>query len=272
MIGATAAALAGLVLAIAGDDATAVRDDLGRPVALAAPARRIVTLAPHATELALAAGAADRLVGIAPGGDAPAALRRLPRIGGPGALDREALLALRPHLVIAWQTGNRAADLDWIQASGIAVYRSEPRSLADIAAAIRAIGRLTGREVTATRAAAAFERGLQTPCAGLPRLPIYVVIWDRPPMSVGGRHWLNALLHSAGYRNTFEAVGRGVFRVAAEAVLARGGLPRLDLVRKSDPASADRLAEMASRPGPGLAEAARLLCRRRLQADENPHP
>lgn len=259
-----AGALLALSLAAPCGHAAAVQDDLGRTVSLPKPAQRIVTLAPHATELVAAAGAGGQLVGIAAGGPAAPTLAKLPRIGGPGALDREALLALQPDLVIAWQTGNRATDLDWIEQSGTAIYRSEPRSLRDIAAAIRNIGSLSGNPQQADAAAQAFERALSTPCARLPRQTAYVMVWARPAMTIGGRHWINDVLHAAGYRNAFDQLDRGVFQIAPEAAYMYRAAPTISLVPGFDPTGADQLADLLSRPGPRLGEAVQHLCTRRL--------
>ena len=242
-----------------------VQDDTGREVRLHGPARHIVTLAPHATELAVAAGASAQLVAIAVGHEPAAELRHLPRVGGPGALDRERLLALRPDLVIAWQSGNRPSDLDWITHSGIALFRSEPRTLADVSRAIRAVGTLAGRQQDGMRGAAAFDAALQTPCIDLPRLPVYVEVWDRPAMSLGGSHWLNAVLHAAGWKNILTEYPYGVIPLAAETMIGAARLPQVSLLRRHDDSTADHLADLLSRPGPRLAEAVQLLCRRRLQ-------
>jgi iron complex transport system substrate-binding protein len=244
-----------------------VHDDTGRALSLTRPAERIVTLAPHATELVAAAGAADRLVAVSPG-PVPAGLRSaLPRIGGPGALDREALMMLRPDLVIAWESGNRAADLDWIAHVGITLYRSEPRGLADVAASIRAIGALTGTRQLAAEAAAAFEQATRTPCAGLPPEPAFVLVWERPPMSLGGRHWINDVLRAAGFRNLFAGLDRGVFQIAPEVLLAAGPATLISLLPRPASGSAQPLAELLSRPGTRLPEAVQQLCRLRLHAE-----
>ncbi len=262
-----------LVLPIAADGVAAeVRDDLGRTVALAEPARRIVTLAPHATELALAAGAAAHLVAIAAGSKPPPGLEGLPRIGGPGVLDREALLALSPDLVIAWHSGNRPADLQWIESAGMNLYRSEPSGLSDIAAAIRAIASLAGTGDSGWRAAQRFEAALETPCSDLALLPAYVQVWERPAMTVGGSHWINEVLRAAGLRNLYEDVERGVFHIAPEAVFATRPAIRVSLLRRFDGSPADRLADLLARPGPRLAAAVGLLCRRRLELEPAANP
>ncbi len=264
----TAAVLLGWLLTAPALAALTVYDDTGRAVILAHPAQRIVTLAPHATELVVAAGAANRLVAIA-AGYTPAGISPVPPlVGGPGALDREALLALQPDLVIGWQTGNRAADLDWIARTGVALYRSEPGSLADIAAAIRALGTLAGSEATAQAAASAFEQASITPCAMLPMRPAFVLIWEAPPMSVGGRHWINDVLRTAGFRNLFAGLDRGVFPIAPEALLAAQQATQIRLLPRA-PAAGDALpAELLSRPGTRLPEAVQRLCELRLATSE----
>lgn len=244
--------------------ATKIVDDAGVPVDLPDPARRVVTLSPHATELAIAAGLGDRLVAISRGGTVPPRYEGLPRLGGAGPLDRERMLSLRPDLVIAWRSGNRARDLAWIDRIGVAVYRSEPASLEELADSIRRLARLGGDVATASRAATEFERQTRTPCAGLPSLPLFVTVWDRPAMTVGGRHWLNGVLEAAGFRNPFADQPRGVFVVAEEARLAAADVPQISLVRTFDGTPADRLADRLSVPGPGLGEAVQHLCRWRL--------
>jgi iron complex transport system substrate-binding protein len=250
------------VMSLPASAAPDVHDDTGRRVVLAAPAERIVTLAPHATELVVSAGAAERLVAIAAGSTAPPGLGGLPQIGGAGPLDRETLLATGPDLVIGWQSGNRADDLDWLARAGIPVYRSEPRGLEDIARSIRSIGQLAGTPALAAEAARGFMEAVRTDCARLPPVPALVLVWGRPPMTVGGRHWINAVLHAAGFSNHFAGVPAGVFQVAPEALLAANAAHRLSLV----PGAVDdaMLADLLSRPGPRLAVAVQRLCQRRL--------
>ena len=241
-----------------------VVDDTGNRVQLERPAQRIVTLSPHATELVVAAGAAPALVAVASGLEPGPELAHLPRIGGPGGIDRERLLALRPDLVIAWQSGNRASDLDWMARTGIAVFRSEPRTLADFVTALRSIGRLAGTSETAAAAASGFAAAVDTPCTHLPPLRAYVAVWERPSLSLGGRHWLNDVLRHAGFRNALAEQDRGVMQVAPETVLALSSLPRVSLIRRFDGSPQDRLADLLSRPGPRLAEAVQAMCAQRM--------
>jgi iron complex transport system substrate-binding protein len=255
--------LATWILAIAGSPANAIEavDDLGNRLSLTAPATRIITLAPHATDLVVAAGAADKLIAVAPFSVLPEGRLPLPYIGGPGALDREALLGLQPDLVVAWHSGNRLADLEWLKRSNIAVYASEPGDLAQIAESIRAIGRIAGTTAMANAGADSFTQDLQTPCRHLPKVAAFVLIWERPAMTVGGRHWLNSVLAATGFSNVMQQVDRGVFAINAEAAQAVG---TTFLINLADGSHARRLSGQLSRPGPHLGEAVRELCRLRL--------
>src|SRR5437867_11741675 len=77
-------------------------DASGATITLSAPARRIVSLAPHATELLFAAGAGTRVVGVLAPANWPPEAARLPRVGDARALDLERIVALKPDLVVAW--------------------------------------------------------------------------------------------------------------------------------------------------------------------------
>src|SRR5215510_11870476 len=98
--------LCALVIALVAHGTTALAapveaiDATGARVALAAPARRIVSLAPHATELLFAAGAGDRVVGVLSPADWPPEASRVPRVGDARALDLERVLALAPDLAV----------------------------------------------------------------------------------------------------------------------------------------------------------------------------
>ena len=94
-----------------------VVDDTGATVTLAAPARRIVSLAPHVTELLFAAGAGERIVGAVEFSDYPEAAKAIPRIGSSTLLDMEQILALKPDLVVVWRSGTAPARIEALRAS-----------------------------------------------------------------------------------------------------------------------------------------------------------
>src|SRR5690349_13900105 len=77
-------------------------DATGARITLADPAMRIVSLAPHATELLFAAGAGKHVVGVLAPADWPPEASNVPRIGDASGLDLERIVALKPDLALVW--------------------------------------------------------------------------------------------------------------------------------------------------------------------------
>lgn len=203
--------------------AITVSDDSGREIRLARPAERIVSLAPHSTELLFAAGAGRRIVGVARHSDHPSAATEIPRIGDAHHFDIERILALQPDLVVAWESGNPGPQIRRLQRLGLTVYLSEPRRLQDIAAAIEALGELAGTSVQATQAAAAFRQrlaALRTEYARRPTLKIFYQVWSDPLITVGAGHVINEVMAVCGGRNVFAGINQLAPRIDPEAVLA----------------------------------------------------
>lgn len=212
-----------LLLAAAARGEVTVEDGAGRQVRLAAPARRIVSLAPHVTELLYAAGAGERLVGAVEYSDYPAAARALPRVGGYAQPDLEGIVALRPDLVVGWASGNPPAQTARLEALGLTLYYSEPRRLDAIPAELERLGRLAGSEAAADAAAAAFRArldALRGRYAGRLPVPLFYQIWDRPLLTVGGVHIISDLIGLCGGVNVFGALAGLTPQLDREAVLA----------------------------------------------------
>ncbi|OGI51714.1 MAG: cobalamin-binding protein [Candidatus Muproteobacteria bacterium RIFCSPHIGHO2_02_FULL_65_16] len=221
--GLLAGVLLGLLGAAPAPAPTRVPDDAGATVVLAAPARRIVSLAPHVTELLYAAGAGGYVVGAVDYSDYPEAAKRIPRVGGYTGLDLEAIVALRPDLIIAWQSGNPPSQVERLRALGLAVYVSEPRHIEDVATNIERLGRLAGTADAALRAARAFRQrheALRRRYAARPAVTVFYQIWDRPLMTVNGKQLISDVIHLCGGRNVFADLPILAPTVDVEAVLA----------------------------------------------------
>lgn len=211
------------VLAAFPSRAVTVQDDAGRSVTLAAPARRIVSLAPNLTEVTYAVGAGGQMVGAVSYSDYPAQAKLLPRVGGYDALDMEAVAALRPDLVVMWQTGNPAGTREQLEKLGLTVFVSEPRRLTDIPATLQRLGVLTGHDQQGQAAAAAFRTRLEklrARYAGRPPVRVFYEIWGSPLMTVNGQHLISDVLGLCGGRNVFGSLPVLAPTVSAEAVLS----------------------------------------------------
>lgn len=222
-------ALRALVVALAcaaaagvADGAVSVVDDAGNEVILPRPARRIVSLAPHATELLYAAGAGSTVVGVVAHSDWPLAARALPRVGDAAALDLERIVALAPDLVVAWPY-TAPPQLAALRAQNVPVYFSDPKSIAGIADDVERLGTLAGSRGIALAAAAAMrgrQAALQERYRGAERLRVFYEVWNEPLYTIGGRHLISEAIAMCGGENVFAALTLPAPSVTVEAVVA----------------------------------------------------
>src|SRR5258706_4879366 len=166
---------AGLAACAAASAEVSAIDAAGRRITLAAPAQRIVSLAPHATELLYAAGAGAKLVAVSEYSDFPEAAKRLPRVASSGGIDLERLLALRADLVIGLRLEATAPAVDCIQSFGIPLAYIEPHRLQEIPQAVETLGGLPGTPEKAPAEAARLRAELGRLASASP---------GRPPIDV----------------------------------------------------------------------------------------
>lgn len=213
----------GCSVALAASAGLSSIDSDGRTITLNAPAQRIVSLAPHATELLFAIGAGERLVGVSDYSDYPAAALRLPRVSSSGGVDLEKVLSLRPDLVVAWRFEATRGAIDRLEKFGLPVFVSEPRRLDEIADNMNALGALAGTEIAAHAEAEAFRTRLdrlRRIYSGRPQLKVFYQISTRPLMSLNGRHMVSSAISLCGGLNVFAGSPAIAPVVDAEAIFA----------------------------------------------------
>ncbi len=199
-----------------------VQDDSGETVAIAEPARRIVSLAPHVTELLFAAGAGPNVVGVAEYSDFPPAAGAIPRIGDARGLDLERITALRPDLIVAWRSGNPAWLLEKLGDFGIPIFMSEPRRIEDVAENVERLGRLAGSFEVARHASASFREHheyLRSRYSRRTPVKVFYQVWDRPLITVNGAHLISDVMRLCGGINVFARLPTLTARIDTEAVL-----------------------------------------------------
>ena len=213
-------ALAALVATLAHAEISVV-DDTGATVSLRTPARRIVTLAPHAAELVFAAGAGAAIVGVIKGTDYPMAAASLPIVGDAVALDLERITVLQPELIVTWPW-TMPAQVNWLRDRGIAVFEADARTVDAIADDIERIGVLAGTKGDASAAAAKLRTriaALAPHISGAP-LRVFYQVSEVPLFTLGGRHLVSRAIALCGGRNVFDALTIPAPQVGVEAVLA----------------------------------------------------
>ena len=201
-----------------------VQDDASQQVCLKQPARRIIALSPGATELLFAAGAGEQLAAAVSFSDYPPAAQKLPRVGSYQRLDLEAIVALKPDLIVAWRSGNPMGDVARLQDMGFPVYISEPRQFEDVSATLERFGVLAGTELVAQGAANGFRAGiaaLRERYADAAPVTVFYQVWDDPLMTVNDSHLISEAIRICGGVNVFGGLGALAPRISREAVLEK---------------------------------------------------
>jgi iron complex transport system substrate-binding protein len=205
-------------------EVVSVEDFLGRKVQLAAPAQRIVALAPHIVENIYSAGAGDKLVGVVSYSNYPPAARTLAEVGSYNAFSLESIISLRPDLIVMWGSGNGIQALEKLESLGIPVYVSEPRKLADVPRSIRALGQLAGTEQVSEKEALRIETvfaELREQYGERRQLSVLYEIWNEPLQTLNGEHLISQVITLCGGRNIFADARTLAPRVNLESVLER---------------------------------------------------
>jgi iron complex transport system substrate-binding protein len=203
--------------------ALSVTDDTGAAVTLAAPAQRIVSLAPHVTELLFAAGGGERIVGAVSYSDYPPQAKSIPRVGDNKSLDLERIVAMKPDLIVVWRHGNALRQIERLRELHVPLFFSEPHRLDDIPATIDKLGVLLGTSAQANTASNTFRHdidGLRTRYAKQPPVSVFYQVWDDPLMTLNGSNTVSEVIELCGGRNVFNDLKPQVPTIATEAVLA----------------------------------------------------
>ena len=260
-----------------------------QPTTDSSDAKRIVTLAPHLTELVFAAGASELLVGVSAYSDFPRAARDLPVVSDAFTVDQEQLALLKPDLLLAWQSGTPQHVIDGLRAAGFNVAAIRTRGLDDVATALLRIGELSGHANQAS-AAAKYFRGsmarLREQYAAEADISVFYQVSARPLYTINREHFIGEILSLCGGRNIFADLSDFAPSVSVEAVLDRNPEVLLAASDSSDSPFADwqrwdklaanrygnhftiESAEIA-RPTPRLLMAAAKICDSLLIARQN---
>lgn len=204
--------------------ALSVVDNTGRMLTLEQPAQRIISLAPHITENLFSAGLGDKVVGTVSYSNYPEEAKSIPRIGTYKAINIEAIIALKPDLIVAWHSGNVFRQVEKLASLGLPVFFSEPRELADIAVNIEQLGKLGGTEAIAKEEADAFRQTLaklrQTYQSKAQVRTLYQV-WNAPLMSINQDHFISKAIEICGGVNVFSDAPTLVPQFGVESIIAR---------------------------------------------------
>lgn len=200
-----------------------VVDDFGDTVALR-QASRIASLNPTTTELLFTLGAGSRVVGRTTYDEWPAEARRVPDVGGGIRPNVEAILAVRPDLVILYASNDNRDAARAIRAAGVATLGIRIDRVADLRRAAALVGAIAGDSAGAVAIADSVEASIartRAAVASLPRPRVLWYLWDNPLLVLGGGSYQSELLDAAGGANVYADRPEPAAQVALEDVLRR---------------------------------------------------
>ncbi|MBD8533388.1 MULTISPECIES: cobalamin-binding protein [unclassified Massilia] len=260
--------------------AVTVRDDAGNAITLRTPALRVISMAPHVTELLFAAGGGERIVGAVDYSDYPEAANKIPRIGSNRQVDIERVMAMKPDLIVAWMHGSSERQIDMVKKLGVPVYHSDPQTLAGIPDNLERLAALMGTSDTARPVAAALRSklaALRATYAGRAPVRTFYQVWDKPLYTLNGRHIVTDALRLCGGENIFDKLAviapvvtvESVLEADPEAVFGSaeknyGGVnlwrqyPTMTAVRNGNLFTVD--GNLLNRAGPRMIQGAQAMC------------
>ncbi|MGR4867899.1 ABC transporter substrate-binding protein [Variovorax sp. LARHSF232] len=229
--------------------AASLSDDRGVEISLPQPPQRIVSLLPSLTETVCALQACDRLVGVDTFSNWPASVQSLPHLGGLEDANVEAIVALKPDLVLLAKSARVTPRLEGL---GLRVMALEPKSMKDVERVLGKLGQALGREAQAQALWRQLDTGVDHVAAALPAgargKRVYFEV-NNGPYAAGEASFIGETLLRLGAKNIVPA--------------ALGPFPKLnpEFVVRADPQLimvGDRNASaLSGRPGWQAIEAVR---------------
>jgi len=198
---------------------------------LAFAKQKVISLAPHLTEMMFSAGAGDQLIGAVESSDYPEASTRIPRVGGYSALNYEKIVSLKPDVVLVWDGGNSHQEISRLEKLDITIIRFTSKRLQDIPQTIRQLGKLFDTEPQANQVAKQLEQQLEKQTLNYqhrPKISVFYQIWDKPLITVGKHQFISEAIELCGGKNIFDDQKQPAPQVSSEAVLSRN--PQLILL------------------------------------------
>jgi len=187
-------------------------------------ANRVISLAPHTTELAYAAGMGDVLVAASAWSDYPPDARRLEQVASWQGINVERILALKPDLILAWRGGNPQRQLDQLATFGIPIVYIDPLSLDDLPRALDNLARFSPHPEQAHQAARDIKHqiaDLKQRYAGNPPTRVFLQFGTQTLFTAGPNTLQSQVLGLCGARNIFADSPVPWPQISREQVLIR---------------------------------------------------
>ena len=199
--------------------------------------QRIITLAPHLSELVDAAGGSDRLVGVSAFSNSPTSVKQLPITSDARSIDLEKMKSLPPDLIIYWRGGTSESQIQSIKKTfnkDVQFISIQPKKLSDIATDIETIGKALGTESVAKKNADALRSSIAELSTKQPmtkqqsthqkninqrKVRVFYQVWAQPLMTLNQDHIISDIIQLCGGEQLFANEKVLVPTVSREAVI-----------------------------------------------------
>ncbi|WP_444995165.1 cobalamin-binding protein [Aliikangiella sp. IMCC44359] len=185
---------------------------------------RIIALSPHSVEMLFAMGAGDKIVGTVEYADYPEAALKIPRIGSYTGLQIEKVVALKPDLIVSWDSGNKLADLKKLKSLGLNIFSTQPKDIQGISDDLEKLGQLIGHEVQAKEVSASIAHEhqlIKQQYKNKKKVKVFYQLWHDPLRTIGASSWIESLINDCNGNNLFNDADSPYPVVSFETVLKR---------------------------------------------------
>lgn len=192
--------------------------------AVSKPAERIVSLAPHATEIAFAAGLGDKLVAVSEHSDFPLEAANIEKVANYQGIKIERIIALQPDLVLAWPSGNPEREIEKLKQFGFSIYYSSSSTLDDIATNIEQLSQYAEDPSIGKKAAKRYRDELKTlkqRYHTTQPVSYFYQLSEQPIITVAQNNWPSEIFRFCGGVNVFRDSSAPYPQVSAEQVLVK---------------------------------------------------
>jgi iron complex transport system substrate-binding protein len=189
--------------------------------------QRIITLAPHLSELVDAAGGSERLVSVSAFSNLPESVKQLPITSDARSIDLEKMKSLRPDLIIYWRGGTSESQIQSIKKTfnkNVQFISVQPKKLSDIATDIETIGKALGTDLIAKKNADALRSKIAALSTNQKntsarKVRVFYQVWAQPLMTLNQDHIIGDIIQRCGGEQLFANEKVLVPTVSREAVI-----------------------------------------------------
>ncbi|WP_095210416.1 cobalamin-binding protein [Endozoicomonas ascidiicola] len=201
-----------------------VTDMSGRQVCLKTSHPNIISLSPGSTELLFAAGAGGQMIAVDEHSDYPSVVEQLPSIGGFPVINVEAIVGMKPDLVVVWVGGDSPKVVKQLESLGVNTFHLNAVDFSGIEQAILSLGKILGTEKQAEQSVSTFRArlsSLEKTFSQLEPVTVFYEVWRSPLMTVGDGILINDVISLCGGNNVYGDQDQKIPKIGIESLIIR---------------------------------------------------